>query len=77
MAGRHDPIPDDLKAGPSRNGRLPQAVTDIGLTGRVPLALLLRGSIEPTPQQVEDVIYAGLMHSMAGPPGSDKTLLAL
>lgn len=27
MAGRHDPIPDDLKAGPWQNGHAPQATT--------------------------------------------------
>ena len=75
MAGR-DLIPEDLKAGPP-NGRVPRAGTTAGLMGRVPLALLLRDGIEPTPQLVKDLIYAGLMHSMAGPPGSGKTLLAL
>ena len=80
MAARSDPIPDDLKA-ESRNGHVPgqapKTTSASGLLGRVRLVPLLRGGIEPTPQQVEDVIYAGLMHSMAGPPGSGKTLLAL
>ena len=75
MASR-GPIPPELMVGP-QNGRVPQVRPTAGLMGRVPLALLLRNGIEPTPQLVKDSIYAGLMHSMAGPPGSGKTLLAL
>lgn len=75
--GKHDPIPADFRnraTKPEVNGRAPEVV---GLEGRVLLGELLRGGIEPTPQLVEELLYEGRMHSVAGEPGSGKTLLAL
>lgn len=48
-----------------------------GLQGRVLLGDLLRGGIEPTPQLIDGFLYEGRIHSVAGPPGAGKTLLAL
>lgn len=47
------------------------------LPGRVMLGDLLRGGIEPTPQLIEGLLYEGRIHSIAGPPGGGKTLIAL
>jgi KaiC/GvpD/RAD55 family RecA-like ATPase len=62
---------------PETNGRASSARQAADVEGRVLLDELLRGGIEPTPQLVEDLLYEGKVHSVAGAPGSGKTFLAL
>lgn len=45
--------------------------------GRVLLGKLLKDGVEPTPQLVQNLLYKGRIHSIAGAPGDGKTLLAL
>src|SRR4051812_9998946 len=48
-----------------------------GLGRRVLLGELLKDGFEPTPQLLEGLIYAGRTHSIAGPAGKGKTILAV
>jgi KaiC/GvpD/RAD55 family RecA-like ATPase len=41
------------------------------------LGELLRNGIEPTPQLLEDLIYEGRVHSIAGLAGIGKTIFAV
>lgn len=76
MRGSED-IPPDLRVGGAEANGYAGRPGEPAALGRVLLGQLLRGGIEPSPQLVEGLIYAALMHSIAGEPGSGKTLLAL
>jgi AAA domain len=58
------------------NGARPSAGPG-GLQGRVLLGNLLKSGIEPTPQLLEGLLYTGKIHSIAGPAGIGKTILAV
>ncbi len=43
----------------------------------VDIAFVMENGIEPVPALMDDVIYEGLIHVMAGPSGGGKTIVAL